>query len=178
MRSERSTLTAAIALLVLMATGTAGNAAGFGNQDVQEHPACAHCNMDRAQWSHTRHLVAYRDGHSEGTCSLRCVALSLDSNFGRTPVRILAADAASEEDLEPLYSVEDVIYVLDPTQRGTMTARRKWAYHSKIQALRARGREGRLMEFRQALHAAFDDIADRALGAYEDARKGEGRRRR
>lgn len=168
------------ALAMFVTLGIAG-AASLGTRDVAEYPSCSHCGMDRTRWSHTRHRVEYSDGHVEATCSLRCAAQSLDDNWGRRVQGVSAADAGSPDDLEPLWPVDELVYVLDPTQPGTMAPRRKWAYRDRAAAeamarkLEASG--GRLLTFDQALLATFEDVVEQAS---EERRRpaGRGRRRR
>lgn len=126
--------------------------------DIQEHPACIHCGMDRLKWQHTRHLVEYQDGHVEPTCSIRCAALSLDMNWGRTPKRIAGADQGTDAAIAPLVDAEKLTYVLRADQRGTMAPRSKYAYRSPLRARKAAGESGKLMKLPEALVAAFEDV--------------------
>jgi copper chaperone NosL len=51
--------------------------------------------MERAKFSHTRHLLVYEDDSVEGTCSLHCAAISLSLNMDRGPKALYAGDAGA-----------------------------------------------------------------------------------
>jgi hypothetical protein len=147
-------------------------------EDIVQHPNCVHCGMNREQWSHTRHLVEYRDGHVEPTCSLRCAALSLDMNWGRTPIKISGAAMGTKAKVEPLMPVERLHYVLRDDQRGTMARRSKYAYSSRGAAHKAAGKVGILMDFEQALEAAFQDVVFQVMQKRKQVAKRSRRRRK
>jgi copper chaperone NosL len=53
--------------------------------ELDKYPRCRYCGMERAKFSHTRHLLVYEDDSVEGTCSLHCAAISLSLNMDRGP---------------------------------------------------------------------------------------------
>ena len=42
--------------------------------ELQKHPRCVICNMDRRKFHDARHLLHYGDGSVQGTCSVHCAA--------------------------------------------------------------------------------------------------------
>jgi nitrous oxide reductase accessory protein NosL len=125
------------------------------DHELSAYPICSFCGMSRTKWSHTRHLVQYDDGRTEGTCSLRCLALSLALTIDSGPKAIWVGDAGVKDTIKPLIDAETATYTLHPSRPGTMTARRKWAYANPAIA-EASG--GQLVTFSEALQAAFEDL--------------------
>ena len=48
-----------------------------GQGDLQNHPSCKYCGMDREKFGHSRVYIEYEDGTTVGTCSIRCAAVEL-----------------------------------------------------------------------------------------------------
>lgn len=149
--------------------------------ELLKYPRCRYCGMERAKFSHTRHLLVYEDDSAEGTCSLHCAAISLSLHMDRGPKAIYAGDAGSTAAVKPLVPVENAHYVLDPSKPGTMTRHSKFAYADKAAAEAAASSEAgakagaKVLSFDQALTAAY-------LGMAEDTvmlrkRRGEMRRK-
>ncbi len=128
--------------------------------DVKKYPRCAYCGMSRKMWSHTRHLIQYDDDSTEGTCSIRCLTISLSLNLDRNPKNIWVGDAGSDAKIKPLIKVDAASYALQKGKMGTMTANRKWAYSDKAKAA-ATG--GEVIGFEAALVAAYNDQATDTL---------------
>ena len=40
--------------------------------ELKKYPRCRYCGMERAKFSHSRHLLVYEDDSAEGTCSIHC----------------------------------------------------------------------------------------------------------
>jgi len=149
--------------------------------ELRKYPRCRYCGMERAKFSHTRHLLVYDDDSVEGTCSLHCAAISLSLNMDRGPKALYAGDAGAKEAIKPLVPVDRAHYVLDPSKTGTMTKSSKFAYASRAAAEAAAAGEAaakagaRVVDFNTALTAAY-------LGMAEDTvmlrkRRGEMRRK-
>jgi nitrous oxide reductase accessory protein NosL len=149
--------------------------------ELAKYPRCRYCGMERAKFSHTRHLLIYEDDSVEGTCSIHCAAISLALNMDRGPKALYAGDAGSKEAIKPLVPVDQAHYVLDPSKPGTMTRASKFAYASRAAAEAAAASEAavragaRIVDFNAALTAAY-------LGMAEDTvmlrkRRGELRRK-
>lgn len=175
-RPPFANLVLALAALALLAPALPAADIFLRTEDLGPHPECAYCGMDRRQWSHTRHLVEYADGTAEGTCSLRCAATSLIAHGREAVTRVSGADAGSSQVPAPLVQVDQLTYVVDPEQRGTMTAVRKWAYASKVTARRALSPKGRLTDFAGALEAAAGEIGRQRGEAVMRARPARRRR--
>lgn len=149
--------------------------------ELAKYPRCRYCGMERAKFSHTRHLLVYNDDSVEGTCSLHCAAISLALNMDRGPKVIYAGDAGSALAIKPLVAVDKAHYVLDPGKPGTMTRTSKFAYADRAAAMAAAATDAaaragaRVVDFNAALTAAY-------LGMAEDTamlrqRRGEMRQR-
>ncbi|HLO68499.1 MAG TPA: nitrous oxide reductase accessory protein NosL [Holophaga sp.] len=124
------------------------------------HPKCPFCGMDRRQFSATRMLVQYGDGHLEGTCSLHCAAIGLSLNLDREPAAIWVGDQGSEAAPRPLLDAEKATFLLGSKLPGVMTATSKAAFASREAALKIQAAQGgELATFEQALQAAYADMA-------------------
>ncbi len=134
--------------------------------ELKKYPRCRYCGMERAKFSHTRHLLAYDDDSVEGTCSLHCAAISLSLNMDRGPKAIWAGDAGAEGDIKPLVLVDKAFYVVDPSKPGTMTKVSNAAYADKAKAEAAAKAEAsakagaEVVDFNAALRKAYLVMAD------------------
>ncbi len=130
------------------------------DDEFAKYPRCPYCGMMRRMWSHTRHLIVYEDDAVDGTCSLRCAAISLSLNVDRGPKVIYAGDAGAEGEVKPLADTAAMHYVIDPDRMGTMTRRSKYAYADPAVAEAAAGANARIVGFDDALREAFLDMAE------------------
>lgn len=134
--------------------------------ELKKYPRCRYCGMERAKFSHTRHLLVYEDDSVEGTCSIHCAAISLSLNVDRGPKAIYAGDAGSAEEIKPLVLVDKAFYVLDGSKPGTMTKVSKFAYAESAKAeaatkVEASAKAGaKVVKFDEALKAAYLDMAE------------------
>lgn len=152
--------------------------------ELAKYPRCRYCGMERAKFSHTRHLLVYEDDSVDGTCSLHCAAISLSLNMDRGPKALYVGDAGApvpKDSPKPLVLADKAHYVLDPSKPGTMTKASKFAYASRAAAEAAASADAaakagaRIVNFDAALTAAY-------LGMAEDTvmlrkRRGEMRRK-
>jgi nitrous oxide reductase accessory protein NosL len=130
--------------------------------ELAKYPKCPYCGMDRAKWSHSRHLVQYDDDLVDGTCSLHCLALSLALNLDRGPKAIYAADFGSGEDIKPLVPVDQATYLIGSNLRGTMSKTSKMAFADAQAAAAAKEEHG-------GETGSFDDALGQAyLGMAQD----------
>lgn len=149
--------------------------------ELAKYPRCRYCGMERAKFSHTRHLLVYEDDSVEGTCSLHCAAISLSLNMDRGPKAIYAGDAGSKEAIKPLVPVDKAYFVLDPSKPGTMTKASKFAYADKAAADAAAAGEAaakagaKVVDFNAALTAAYLGMAEDTIMLRK--RRGEMRRK-
>ncbi len=134
--------------------------------ELAKYPRCRYCGMERAKFSHTRHLLVYEDDSVEGTCSIHCAAISLSLNMDRGPKALYAGDAGSKDAIKPLVAVDKAHYVLDPSKTGTMTKSSKFAYASRAAADAAAATDAavkagaRVVDFNTALTAAYLGMAE------------------
>ncbi len=128
--------------------------------DIEKYPKCPYCGMSRKMWNHSRHLVHYSDDMVDPTCSLHCAALSLSLNLDRFPKAIYAADFGAESQIKPLVNVEQMIYLVGSTLKGTMSGQSKMAFASKeIAQLNLEKHKGELENFDNSLTAAYASMA-------------------
>lgn len=134
--------------------------------ELDKYPRCRYCGMERAKFSHTRHLLVYEDDSVEGTCSLHCAAISLSLNMDRGPKAIYAGDAGAPDAIKPLALVDKMHYVLDPSKPGTMTKSSKFAYANRAAAEAAASTEAaskagaKMVDFNAALTGAYLGMAE------------------
>lgn len=149
--------------------------------DLKKFPRCRYCGMERAKFSHTRHLLVYEDDSVEGTCSIHCAAISLSLNMDRGPKAIYAGDAGADGEIKPLVLVDNAHYVIDPSKPGTMTRVSKFAYADKAKAMAAASIDAstkagaKVVGFNDALTAAYLGMADDTVMLRK--RRGEMRRK-
>mgnify|MGYP003336866053 CR=1 FL=1 len=149
--------------------------------ELTKYPRCRYCGMERAKFSHTRHLLVYEDDTVEGTCSLHCAAISLSLNMDRGPKAIYAGDAGSKDATKPLVLADKAHYVVDASKPGTMTRVSKYAYADKAAADAAASGEAaakagaKVVDFNAALTSAYLDMAQDTIRLRK--MRGEARRK-
>ncbi|MDY6971937.1 MAG: nitrous oxide reductase accessory protein NosL [Thermodesulfobacteriota bacterium] len=132
----------------------------FSQDDIEAYRLCQYCGMDRGAFGHSRVLVEYDDGTSEGTCSLHCAAIDLAINIDKSPKAVWVGDYNTKT----LVDVEKAFWVVGGSRRGVMTKTAKWAFARREDAegfVKKYG--GRLATFDEAIKAAYLDM-------YEDTR--------
>ena len=136
-------------------------------EDVQKHPSCKFCGMDRAKFAHSRFYVAYEDGSTQGTCSIHCAAIDFALNIDKTPKTMQVGDFYTKK----LVDAEKAFWVLGGNKPGVMTKRAKWAFAGNKDAERfMKENGGSAISFDQAFKAAFEDM-------YEDTKMIQERRK-
>jgi copper chaperone NosL len=139
---------AAVCLFLL--TGVA-----FAQDDIKKHPACTYCGMDREKFAHTRMLMEYDDGTTEGVCSLHCAAIDLAVHIEKTPKAILVADYNTKK----LIDADKATWVIGGNKMGVMTKRGKWAFGNKEDAEKFKAENGGdIATFDQAMKTAYEDM--------------------
>jgi nitrous oxide reductase accessory protein NosL len=131
--------------------------------------------MERAKFTHSRHLIVYEDDAVDGTCSLHCAAIGLSINMDRGPKAIYAGDAGAATELKPLINVDTATYVIDPSKPGVMTKVSVLAYADKAKAEAAKGAGGETADFNAALRKAYGIMADDTIMLRQ--RRGEMRKK-
>ncbi len=153
------------ALFCLIALACVSFATGL--TDVEKHPACRHCGMDRGKFAYSRMVIEYDDGTSSGVCSLHCAAVDLANTIDKAPRTIGVADYTSKK----LINAEKAFWVVGGNKPGVMTSRPKWAFENRRDAenfMKEHG--GVLATFEEAMRAAYDDM-------YQDTKQIRDRRR-
>jgi len=147
---KKGMLSAVLSAMLLLVAGM-----GWAQEDVKLAPSCKYCNMDRAQFAHSRMLVTYDDHTKLGTCSLHCLATDLAVNIDKTPVSIEVGDFLSKE----LIDAEKAFWVIGGSKPGVMTKQAKWAFAKKEDAetfIKENG--GTLATFDDAMKAAYESM--------------------
>ena len=123
--------------------------------DIQEHPSCTYCGMDREKYARSRMVTEYDDGSKFGACSLHCVAVNLASNIDRTPKVISVGDYYGKQ----LIDAEKAFWVIGGRVPGVMTSNAKWAFEHKNEAERfIKENGGTPATFDEAMRTAYDDM--------------------
>jgi hypothetical protein len=127
----------------------------FAQDDVKKYPSCKYCGMDREKFSHSRILIEYDDGTTEGLCSLHCAAIDLAIHIDKTPKNIGVGDYGSKK----LIDAEKASWIIGGSKMGVMTKKAKWAFEKKEDAERFRTESGGdLATFDQAIKAVYEDM--------------------
>jgi nitrous oxide reductase accessory protein NosL len=159
---RKGCIVVAILALCLSITGVA-----LSQDDIKKYPSCKYCGMDRAKFAHSRILIQYQDGSTEGACSLHCAAIEFALNIDKTPSLIKVGDYNTRN----LIDAEKAYWVIGGNKMGVMTKRAKWAFENKEDAEKfTRENGGELTKFEQAIQAAYQDM-------YEDTKMIRDRRK-
>jgi len=123
--------------------------------DLQAHPACKYCGMDRKQFAHSRMLIEYEAAAPAATCSIHCVAVDFALSIDKMPKTISVGDYSSKA----LIDAEKAYWVIGGSQMGVMSKRAKWAFEKKDQAEKfVKENGGQLATFDEAMKAAYEDM--------------------
>jgi copper chaperone NosL len=139
----------------------------FAQDDIQKHPSCQYCGMNRQQFAHSRVFIEFDDGSTMGTCSIHWAAIDLAINIDKIPKTIWVGDFKERK----LVDAEKAFWVIGGSKMGVMTKRAKWAFEKNDEAeafVRENG--GRKANFNEAMKAAYEDM-------YEDTMMIRERRR-
>lgn len=129
-------------------------ALAVGN-DIEQHPACAHCGMDRGKFASSRMLLGSATGQETGLCSLNCAAVTLATSDDPWPKTILVA----EYDNKSLIAAESAVWIVGGNKSAVMSRRAKWAFADRAGAeafVSAHG--GSLSDFETVLDYAYEDM--------------------
>jgi nitrous oxide reductase accessory protein NosL len=124
-------------------------------EDIQKHPSCKYCGMDREKFNYSRMLTIYSDGSQFGSCSIHCTAIDLVVSMDKTPTSIQVADYNSKN----LIDAEKASWVIGGKKPGVMTKVAKWAFvkPEEAQAFVAEN-GGKTATFDDAMKATFEDM--------------------
>lgn len=145
-------------IILVVCFFTAGTA--FAEDDVEKHPSCKYCGMDREKYAHSRIYIEYDDGTTEGLCSVHCAAIDLAINIDKTPKTIWTGDYITKK----LIDAEKASWVIGGSKMGVMTKRAKWAFEKKEEAEKfIKKNGGKIATFEEVMQATYEDM-------YEDTR--------
>jgi nitrous oxide reductase accessory protein NosL len=124
-------------------------------EDIQKHPSCKYCGMDRKQFAHTRMLIEYDDASTVGTCSIHCAAIDLALHIEKTPKAVRVGDYNEKT----LIDAEKAFWVIGGNKMGVMTRRAKWAFDKKEVAEKfIKENGGENATFDVAMKTAYEDM--------------------
>lgn len=123
--------------------------------DIQKHPDCKYCGMDRQKFAHSRMLVTYDDGTEFGSCSIHCAALNLAVNLDKAPSKFQVGDYNTKN----LIDAEKATWVIGGDKPGVMTKNAKWAFEKPADAeAYIKEAKGKVANFNDAMQASFEDM--------------------
>jgi nitrous oxide reductase accessory protein NosL len=141
--------------------------------DLDKYPKCPYCSMDLRSHHRTRMLIHYANDIPDPTCSIHCAAISLAINLFWEPKAIWVGDNAVDTEPRPLVDATKATYLVGSDLPGIMTWNSKTAYGSPEAAAAAQKiHGGKLMDYRQTLKMAYNDMDD----DLEHMRKGRAER--
>lgn len=127
----------------------------WAQEDIKKHPSCKYCGMAREMFAHSRILIEYDDGSTEGLCSIHCTAVDLALHIDKTPKVIWVGDFNTKK----LVDGEKAVWVMGGNKPGVMTRRAKWAFEQKADAEKfIKENGGTLTTFDEAMKAAYEDM--------------------
>jgi copper chaperone NosL len=154
-RKERTTRGAWITLLLAVSVAFGSTVFAQMAKDIQIHPTCVFCGMDRGEYAHSRFVVTYNDGSSNCVCSIHCAAVDLALNIQLVPETFRVADYNTKL----LVDAELAIWVIGGSKPGVMTRRAKWAFEKREDAQKFVAENGgELATFDQAMKATYEDM--------------------
>lgn len=128
--------------------------------ELDKHPKCPYCGMDRKEHHRARMLVQYSDNLVDGVCSIHCLSLSLGLNIDREPKQIWGPDYGSTVEPRPLAPVDSMIYLIGANLKHAMTKRSKHSFASVDTAREFQAKHGgSLGKFDDALRESYLDMA-------------------
>lgn len=151
MRGKFSIATVALCFALALTAASYAQA----QEDIEKHPSCKYCGMDRQAFAHSRFLIVYDDGTEVATCSLHCAAIDNVQNLDAAPTALRVGD----HDTKNLIDAESAFWVIGGKQPGVMTKRPKWAFEKKDAAERfiaANG--GDITTFEESMRATYEDM--------------------
>ncbi len=140
----------------------------WAQSDIDNHPSCPICGMDRHKFAQSRMLFQYDDESALGTCSIHCAAMEVTFNRLKIVTDLYAADYHTKK----LIDAKKASWVIGGSRAGVMTSRAKWAFEKRSEAEGFTGKYGgKIATFDDAMKATFQDM-------YEDIKLVRQRRAR
>jgi copper chaperone NosL len=124
-------------------------------KDIQDHPSCKYCGMDRQKFDYSRMLTEYGDGSSFGSCSIHCTAIDLAQAFDKQIKAFMVGDYNKKN----LIDAEKASWVIGGNKPGVMTKTAKWAFADQKDAeafIKENG--GKLANFEDAMKTSYEDM--------------------
>jgi len=116
---------------------------------------CFYCGMGRSDHGHSWVEVHYPETAVHGFCSLHCASIHLALNPDSVPERILVGDYTTQR----MIDADTAHWVIGGRQPGVMTARAKWAFAEKQDAVQFMTQYGGSpATASEAIRAAVDDM--------------------
>lgn len=144
--------------------------------ELEKHPRCVICNMDRRRFHYARHLLHYGDGSVHGTCSIHCAAECMVAERRRGFRTIYAPDNGVAGEPKPLVEAAAASYLIGSNLPGVMTPVSKVPFASRDAALQAQQLHGgEVAGFARAVSASLEEMAIGVVRRYDNERE---RRRR
>lgn len=141
--------------LAVVVALTGVNAFAQSAADVQKHPNCKYCGMDREKFNYSRMLTTYNDGSEFGACSIHCAAIDLAQGLDKTPASLQVGDYSTKK----LIDAEKASWVIGGKKPGVMTKNAKWAFEREDDALAfIKENEGKLANFDDAMKSTYEDM--------------------
>ena len=142
-------------LLMTLVFSIAVAGLALAQDDIQKHPSCNYCGMNRQQFAHSRIFIEFDDGSTVGTCSIHCAAVDLAIHIDKTPKTIWVGDMNEKK----LIDAEKAVWVIGGSKMGVMTQRAKWAFEKSDDAEKFIIESGgRTANFNEAMRAAYEDM--------------------
>ncbi len=125
--------------------------------DMDSHPSCPLCGMDRHTFAHSRIFLEYDDGSALGTCSIHCAAMELVLDR----LKIVTKFSAADYNTRKLIDAKKASWVIGGSRAGVMTSRAKWAFEKRRDAEAFTKRYGGIISaFDAVIKATFQDMYD------------------
>lgn len=138
------------------------------DNELEKHPRCVICNMDRRKFHYARHLLHYGDGHAQGTCSVHCVAECMLRERRRGFRAIYAPDYESTAEPKVLFEAASATYLIGSDLRGVMTPVSKVAFANRQAALQAKlVYGGEIGSFASAITLSMEETANSLIRRYD-----------
>ncbi len=138
------------------------------DNELEKHPRCVICNMDRRKFHYARHLLHYGDGHAQGTCSVHCVAECMLRERRRGFRAIYAPDYESTAEPKVLFEAASATYLIGSDLRGVMTPVSKVAFANRQAALQAKQvYGGEIGSFATAITLSMEETANSLIRRYD-----------
>ena len=140
--------------IVLLVAGSGLCLAG-DKADIDQHPTCTYCGMNRAKFAHSRMQIQYDDGSTLGTCSVHCAALDMALFIDKSPIHFGVGDYNTRK----LVDATKAYWVIGGDKNGVMTKKAKWAFKNKADAdkfIQTYG--GKAADFEEVLKVTYADM--------------------